>query len=84
MEEEYSENAPFFVEDLMHNDPVMKKRLACTVAAVSREGILHRDIMGFALLIDKYGMLKITDSRFANYFNPVKEYPLSSQVVTFW
>ncbi|WMV39633.1 hypothetical protein MTR67_033018 [Solanum verrucosum] len=92
MEEGYSENAPFSIEDLMQNDPVMKKTLSykplyaavtCTAAALSRECILHQKIMGSALLIDKYGMLNITESRFANYFNHVKEHSLSSQVVTF-
>uniref|UniRef100_M1D3Y5 Uncharacterized protein n=1 Tax=Solanum tuberosum TaxID=4113 RepID=M1D3Y5_SOLTU len=34
MEEEYSENAPFSVEDLMHNDPVMKKRLNLILSAM--------------------------------------------------
>ncbi|KAA8546596.1 hypothetical protein F0562_002665 [Nyssa sinensis] len=47
-------------------------------------GILHRDIKGSNLLIDKNGMLKIADFGLANYFNPDKKRPLTSRVVTLW
>ncbi|KAJ8770101.1 hypothetical protein K2173_011183 [Erythroxylum novogranatense] len=47
-------------------------------------GILHRDIKGSNLLIDKNGRLKIADFGLANYFPPKLKRPLTSRVVTLW
>lgn len=47
-------------------------------------GILHRDIKGSNLLIDKTGMLQIADFGLANYYSTNQDQPLTNRVVTLW
>ncbi|KAE8701874.1 putative serine/threonine-protein kinase [Hibiscus syriacus] len=47
-------------------------------------GVLHRDIKGSNLLIDKNGVLKIADFGLATLFKLDQKQPLTSCVVTLW
>uniref|UniRef100_A0A0D9VTZ6 [RNA-polymerase]-subunit kinase n=1 Tax=Leersia perrieri TaxID=77586 RepID=A0A0D9VTZ6_9ORYZ len=48
------------------------------------KGVLHRDIKGSNLLLDNNGMLKIADFGLASIFDPNKNQPMTSRVVTLW
>ncbi|CAI0428603.1 unnamed protein product [Linum tenue] len=52
--------------------------------SLHRRGILHRDIKGSNLLIDRDGTLKIADFGLANFFVPKPKRPLTTRVVTLW
>ncbi|CAL5183044.1 unnamed protein product [Lathyrus oleraceus] len=47
-------------------------------------GVMHRDIKGSNLLLDNNGNLKIGDFGLATLFQPSREQPLTSRVVTLW
>ncbi|KAL7128252.1 hypothetical protein ABFS83_14G303500 [Erythranthe nasuta] len=73
--------------DEILSEPQIKcymQQLLSALQHCHEHGILHRDIKGSNLLIDKNGILKIADFGLANFFDPVKRHPLTSRVVTLW
>ncbi|ONM59377.1 hypothetical protein ZEAMMB73_Zm00001d022041 [Zea mays] len=46
--------------------------------------VVHRDMKGANLLVNNEGVLKIADFGLANFFDPNKNHPLTSRVVTLW
>ncbi|CAN4081202.1 unnamed protein product [Withania somnifera] len=73
--------------DMRLNEAQIKcymKQLLAGLQHCHERGILHRDIKGSNLLIDKNGMLKIADFGLATFFNLEKKRPLTSRVVTLW
>lgn len=60
------------------------KQLLSGLDYCHRHGILHRDIKGSNLLIDKNGILKIADFGLASFFSPHCRVRMTSHVVTLW
>ncbi|KAG2613817.1 probable serine/threonine-protein kinase At1g09600 [Panicum virgatum] len=68
-------------------EPQIKRYMQQLLAGLQHchdRGILHRDIKGSNLLIDRHGVLKIGDFGLANYYGPGRRRPLTSRVVTLW
>ena len=71
----------------MHGRMQIKRYMQQLLAGLQHcheRGILHRDIKGSNLLIDRHGVLKIGDFGLANYYGAGRRQPLTSRVVTLW
>jgi cyclin-dependent kinase 12/13 len=54
------------------------------VAYLHDKALLHRDIKGGNLLMNKHGILKIADFGLARVFYPGHDIPYTNRVVTLW
>ncbi|XP_042439032.1 probable serine/threonine-protein kinase At1g54610 [Zingiber officinale] len=73
--------------DIRLTEPQIKcymKQLLSGLQHCHERGILHRDIKGSNLLIDRNGILKIADFGLANFYDPNIKVALTSRVVTLW
>jgi len=69
--------------DIHHIKCVMKQVLT-GLEHLHRLGILHRDIKGGNILLNKDGIVKLADFGLARVFNPNLDISYTNRVVTLW
>ncbi|KAL6996884.1 hypothetical protein U1Q18_007011 [Sarracenia purpurea var. burkii] len=75
------------VQGVKFTEPQIKcymKQLLSGLEHCHNNGVLHRDMKGSNLLIDNEGILKIADFGLGCFYDPKRNQPMTSRVVTLW